>query len=51
MLSSMSDQLAGWVERKQCSQDFISTIANDLKHREQSARSKVIDDIFGHFDS
>ena len=37
----MSDKLAGWVERKQYSQDFISTISNDLKHREERARSKV----------
>jgi hypothetical protein len=42
MLSRVSDQLAGWLENKQCSQDFISAISNDLRHREASARSKVM---------
>lgn len=41
MLSSISDQLAVWVENKQYSQDFISTVSNDLKHREEAARIKV----------
>ena len=51
MLSRVSEQLATWLENKQCSQDFISTISNDLKHREQSARSKVTMIMTIYFDS
>ena len=40
-LDCVLDQISKWVESKQCSPEFISTVANDLKHRESTARRKV----------
>lgn len=41
MLCAVSDQLSDWVDRKQCSHDFISAVTKDLKKREEGARQKV----------